>query len=828
MIGSLIISYDDFDGFGGDYLDIFVNDVIRKRIYNTSNDLYSTYLSLGDVVKIQFVDAPLFNNLQLDVYRRDYTTDDEGGDNGIKTTLVETSISSTGVTFTATTLNISYDFEYRIGIGNFACFNIGTGFEPDTVNSSVELPDGKLVIAGQFIDYNGTSLNRIVSLNDDGSINTGFNYGTGLNGDGASAEKLQSDGKIIIGGRFWEYDGNLSSRIVRVNQDGSWDSSYAVGSGFTSGGTITHVPSGVLAMDIQSDDKVVVYGSFDAYQGTSITGFVRLNTNGTLDTTFSGVTTGFNGIVRDIKVQSDGRIICVGQFTSYNGTARNRIIRLNSNGSIDGTFSIGTGFNGEATQILLQPDGKIVVVGQFTSYNSEQRERIVRLNTNGTRDTSFVVGFNGFDSAVSAIARKSDGKFVCGGLFTAFSGFTANRIAGLNSDGTYDSTFVYGTGMGTAPGLEVTDIDVLSNGTILVMGEFYEYNGVSANRIVKLSSTGALLNCPPVTPTSTPTPTLTPTQTITPTSTPTPTLTPTQTVTPTVDVTSTPTPTITPTPTLTQTITPTITPTLTQTLTPTQTVTPTITPTITPTMTLTITQTPTITPTSEGCDCFVYDVTISEQDTLAATGNTGVFAQYNDNVVINYTDCDGNPSQLVSGSPGAQVCADINQSFGLTFYQNNIEGLTTFSSFVQTAVECCDEPPTPTPTQTITPTVNPTSTPTLTPTPTVTETPTPTPTSESLDCLCFCVTYELDDLPNDLYVRYRNCTTDTTETELISGLESIDNGNGTYTSCLCVRQGGAYATPVCVQGGLEIFCPSGISWIMGSSCDGLSSPCFLG
>jgi len=116
MRGSLIISWDDVDGFGGDYLDIFVNNVIRKRIYNTSYGLYSTFLYLGDVVTIQFNDQPQPNSVQFDVYRRDYTTDDEGGDNGIKTSLVSSGSSNTGVTFTVTTLNISYDFEYRLGL----------------------------------------------------------------------------------------------------------------------------------------------------------------------------------------------------------------------------------------------------------------------------------------------------------------------------------------------------------------------------------------------------------------------------------------------------------------------------------------------------------------------------------------------------------------------------------------------------------------------------------------------------------------------------------------------------------------------------------------
>jgi len=140
--------------------------------------------------------------------------------------------------------------------------------------------------------------------------------------------------------------------------------------------------------------------------------------------------------------------------------------------------------------------------------------------------------------------------------------------------------------------------------------------------------------------------------------------------------------------------------------------------------------------------------------------------------------------------------------------------------------------PTPTPTSTGTPTPTPTTSPTPTPTttgptPTATETPTPTPTVTGEDCLCFCVTYDPDDLPNDLYVRYKVCGTASVETELISALESIDNGDGTFTACICVLQGGTYATPVCVQGGLELLCPSGISWVMGSSCTDATT-CLLG
>ena len=104
--------------------------------------------------------------------------------------------------------------------------------------------------------------------------------------------------------------------------------------------------------------------------------------DGSIDNTFE-IGTGFNDITRATKTQTDGKIIVGGVFTSYNGTGRNRIVRLNTDGSIDNTFSIGTGFdsaiNSNVDSIEIQNDGKIIVTGPFTSYNGNARNRIVRL-----------------------------------------------------------------------------------------------------------------------------------------------------------------------------------------------------------------------------------------------------------------------------------------------------------------------------------------------------------------------------------------------------------------------------------------------------------------
>ena len=259
--------------------------------------------------------------------------------------------------------------------------------------------------------------------------------------------------------------------------------------------------------------------------------------------------------------------------------------------------------------------------------------------------------------------------------------------------------------------------------------------------------------------------------------------------------------------------------------TPTSTPTPTPTgPTPTPTNTPTVTPTPTPTPTTEPCDCFEYDVTISILDTTEASGNTGGLAIYNDNVVINYRDCQGIPTESLSGSGTAIVCADSTFGVSLTYFKNNLEALAIHSSSSQTEVSCCVEPTvTPTPTPTSTPTSTPVG-PTPTPTNTPTVTPTPTPTNTPVECTCYCLTYDPIGFPTTLQVRYRSCFGDTTITIPISELEVIDNGDGTQTACICVRQGGVYATPVCVSGGIEVTCDPYV-WIEGGACT-LNGNCF--
>jgi uncharacterized delta-60 repeat protein len=359
------------------------------------------------------------------------------------------------VRFDSNTVNSEPDFSFSVAMGS--------GFDSSVTAIAIQ-SDDKIICGGTFTSYNGTTRNRIIRLNVDGSLDSSFNVGTGFNIN-VNAIAIQSDGKIICGGTFTSYNGTTINRIIRLNVDGSLDSSFNVGIGFS---------STVNSIAIQSDGKIICGGTFTSYNGTTRNRIVRLNSDGSLDSTFS-VGSGFNaGTVNSIAIQSDGKIICGGTFTSYNGTTRNRIVRLNSDGSLDSTFSVGSGFNtGTVNSIAIQSDDKIICGGTFTSYNGTTRNRIIRLNVDGSLDSSFNVGI-GFSSTVNSIAIQSDGKIICGGGFGSYNGTMLRRVVRLNSDGNLDLTFFPGPDFGLSN--TVNRIVIQSDGKIIFGGTFTSFS----------------------------------------------------------------------------------------------------------------------------------------------------------------------------------------------------------------------------------------------------------------------------------------------------------------------------------------------------------------
>ena len=352
-------------------------------------------------------------------------------------------------------------------------FNVGIGFNNDGYVVEIQ-SDGKLLVGGTFISYQGVTKNRIIRLNTDGSIDASFVIGTGFSINYVNSIAIQTDGKILVGGNFISYNGTTANNIIRLNTNGSVDGTFVYGIGFN---------DVIYSIAIQTDGKILVGGNFTSYNGTSANRIIRLNTNGSVDGTFV-YGSGFDFIPEDIKIQTDGKIVIVGLFTSYNGTIANGIIRLNSSGSVDTSFVYGSGFDNLANVVYttyIQTDGKILVGGNFTTYDGTSANGIIRLNTNGSVDTSFVYG-SGFANYVTSIQVQSDGKILCGGSFTSYNGTSANNIIRLNSNGGVDTSFVYGSGFNSS----VISMSI-SISKIYLVGAFTTYNGTTYNRIVSLN-----------------------------------------------------------------------------------------------------------------------------------------------------------------------------------------------------------------------------------------------------------------------------------------------------------------------------------------------------
>jgi uncharacterized delta-60 repeat protein len=359
-------------------------------------------------------------------------------------------------------------------------FDNTDGFD-NIVSSIVLQTDGKILIGGQFTTYKGVSANRIIRLNSDGTKDSTFDNSIGF-GASVFAIAIQSDGKILVGGLFTTYKGVTNNYIIRLNSDGSKDLTFDNSIGFN---------NQVTEISIQSDGKILVGGDFTTYKGVSANQIIRLNSDGTKDLTFDN-SIGFNGSVGTIVIQSDGKILVGGGFTTYKGVSANRIIRLNSDGTKDLTFDNSIGFDSSVNKISIQSDGKILVVGFFTTYKSVTANRIIRLNSDGTKDLTFdnSIGFNGNTTAISI---QSDGKIFVGGNYTTYKSVTANRIIRLNSDGSKDLTFDNSIAFNGV----VLTITIQLNGEILVGGTFTTYRLYTNNRIIRLNSVGnsaSLLN----------------------------------------------------------------------------------------------------------------------------------------------------------------------------------------------------------------------------------------------------------------------------------------------------------------------------------------------
>ncbi len=265
--------------------------------------------------------------------------------------------------------------------------------------------------------------------------------------------------------------------LARLNPDGSLDPNFNNGAGFD---------SVVVCMARQLDGEIVVGGSFTTLNGQSQPHIARIDSLGNPDGPTSFVTFTDND-VDAVLVQPDGEIIIGGDFTAVNNIAANHLARLDTSGFLEAgpSFNIGTGADGGVFCIALQADGRILIGGDFQTFNGIGPSGITRLNSDGTNDTNFLLsaGIGVKGELVNSIALQAEGSIIYAGQFTTVSGENHPGIARLSGvDGSVDSSF--DTGSGTTA--FITSVALQADGSVLVTGDFTSFNSVKRSGLVRL------------------------------------------------------------------------------------------------------------------------------------------------------------------------------------------------------------------------------------------------------------------------------------------------------------------------------------------------------
>ena len=376
---------------------------------------------------------------------------------------------------------------------------VTTDFGGDDYGTSVAIQsDGKIVVTG-YGSSGGNDDFAIARYNTDGSLDTSFDtdgkllidFGRYENG---KALAIQTDGKIVLAGTSVALGGLAANmHLLRLNTNGSLDST------FDSDGKVTTdigPNDDALSIAIQNDGKLIIGGGSDA-SGNLETTLIRYNSNGSLDTTFNsdGIATIDFAISNDaaysVAIQSDGKIIAAG-YADLGGQVVFALLRLNSNGSLDTTFdtdgkittAFGSFYDG-AYSVVIQSDGKIIASGNSNN-GSQALFATARYNTNGTLDTTFdtdgkiTTAFGSFDDGANAIAIQNDGKIVVAGYSDSGSGyvFALARYIGsesalpdapvINSITAGDRKLSLSFTAGASNGSAITDYEYSLNGSAYI------------------------------------------------------------------------------------------------------------------------------------------------------------------------------------------------------------------------------------------------------------------------------------------------------------------------------------------------------------------------
>ena len=353
------------------------------------------------------------------------------------------------------------------------------------INGSVLQADGKIVVAGRFDRVNDFLSPRVARINADGTADQSFiadvkfiNASNGQESDSPVLEIVSAPGnKFLIGGSFNRVGGLVRNNLARLNSDGTVDPTLDLGPTGTS--------REIEVIALQPDGKIFIGGRFESLNGSQQLRIARLNSDGTKDMTFTcGLNVGLSqtGGPSAIIVNGDGKIFVGGEFSNVNGTARNEIAKLDPDGSLDPAFvppppqpgiSVGT-----VKSMLLQPDGKVVT--GYSGISNFDSPYVRRFLANGTLDTTFStdnIGNQTPNEGIYDMVLLPNGKILIAGTFSNINGAGGGNIARLTKNGRLDYSFEPKNALAS-----VTQILRQPDGNLVITGSFVQIGGPVPDR----------------------------------------------------------------------------------------------------------------------------------------------------------------------------------------------------------------------------------------------------------------------------------------------------------------------------------------------------------
>ncbi|MGA9341995.1 MAG: delta-60 repeat domain-containing protein, partial [Rhodanobacteraceae bacterium] len=329
--------------------------------------------------------------------------------------------------------------------------------------------DDKILIGGDFSDIDGIVRNQIARLNIDGSVDASF-----ANPEVDSEVKaivVQPDGKILIGGAFDQVGGQPRHDLARLNPDGSLDMSFAdpdLHNGAASGT--------VWSIALQTDGKIVIAGDFMQIGATAQSYLARLNATGALDTGFADPQLCCLP-ARSVAVQADGRILVAGFFSQAGGASHFYFARYSTSGVFDAAFPVDDPPGPIGNGMSLGADGSIYVDGGYQTTDQLNTRLVSKLSANGALFSTY--DDQSQDGAANSFALQPDGKMLVGGDFQSVAGQARHGLVRLNADGSLDTGFrdLAFSLTATNPNGTIYGLAAQEDGKVLAIGNFTLVDG---------------------------------------------------------------------------------------------------------------------------------------------------------------------------------------------------------------------------------------------------------------------------------------------------------------------------------------------------------------